>query len=1043
MKTLQMYFQCWVEVTRKKRYQDKWLTDETFFRAIKAQFPSLDSLDFNRGLLNKAISKCCGPVLDDFTESNQSGRFRRQAKGLDPYGNPRRTIWGYFITTPGGLVARPGEGKRSFLSLLMDETINNHYSVARGVPTVVDLTTEIQEVASAKRKAKAHIEAEDDRKKHKQHAPPGPESAKLVEESYWQSPEAKKLFLGSTSDNRDVVKVLEERIDRLQSANRTDDGWKDLIAKHDKDLLCSQYDIFMIRQRCSILCLAYTFALEEMNSARWIEDCCVQAIFESSRVGIDAATNERTVAGWNILLRSNREHFPHPNNKIHKAKKPLPDLLEYFQDEISSPWHQYCIEHLADLTIEMARNQLISKIIPEAVVRSNSESVDSTNSSEAAPAPADTEDKEESKDNEEEKQEEQQRLERRRTVKDCLLKHYTTSPISLSTAWRWIRRLGFSYDNRKKTFFVDGHERPNVVFHRNQFCKEYLAKLEPRCHRWIQVTKETVEGWRREKKKSEFNENAKGYTYRSENGVEMIEFHVDDHDFLHGLAIEMGYGLYGGNLSVRRPPGSKPLMLFGQDESVFNQFLLGNRQWVGPAGQRALLPKTDGLGIMLSAFQSRETGFGLNLSATQLSEINETRRGKSYVDADAAIAINGQAMKKDLLNSPFVIYFELGANNEGYWTYNHMSIQFEDCVDCLKVVYPHFDFAFLFDHSQGHAKKLSNGLDAYNMNKNYGGVQPKMRESMIKESDGYLGMNPRTLNVGDIQSFIFKSTDDGPFWMSQAERQLNRHDRVLPPPPGPLRMRNKTISELRSDLGHLNILSHRRNYRLTELQEFARTHGIEAKTVRTREKKGWENQPKGLMQVLWERGWIDESQLDKYTMETATDANGEALEAGSEDWNLKHLMAGCLDFAEELTALQHVGSQLGVNVIITPKFHAELAGEGVEYSWGVAKGTYRRKPLDSKKGKESFKRLVDEVTSRDILTIETIRKLSRRARAYVCAYFALFESKNKGNGDVKLTLPLIERLVKAFKTHRAAIDFDSAFVNGFVPSMKDGVIVIE
>ena len=123
-----------------------------------------------------------------------------------------------------------------------------------------------------------------------------------------------------------------------------------------------------------------------------------------------------------------------------------------------------------------------------------------------------------------------------------------------------------------------------------------------------------------------------------------------------------------------------------------------------------------------------------------------------------------------------------------------MSIQFEDCVDCLKVVYPHFDFSFLFDHSQGHAKTLSNGLDAYSMNKGYGGVQPQMRESMIKDHDGYLGMHRRTLNVDDIQSFIFLPTDDGPFWMTEAEREVNRHDRIFPSPPGASRMRNKTIS---------------------------------------------------------------------------------------------------------------------------------------------------------------------------------------------------------------------------------------------------------
>jgi hypothetical protein len=31
-------------------------------------------------------------------------------------------------------------------------------------------------------------------------------------------------------------------------------------------------------------------------------------------------------------------------------------------------------------------------------------------------------------------------------------------------------------------------------------------------------------------------------------------------------------------------------------------------------------------------------------------------------------------------------------------------------------------------------------------------------------------------------------------------------------------------------------------------------------------------------------------------------------------------MASCLDFAEEVTALQHVGNELGVSVLITPKF---------------------------------------------------------------------------------------------------------------------------
>jgi hypothetical protein len=41
MKKLLMYYQCWLEVTKQQWYWDKWLTDETYFQAIKAKFPMI------------------------------------------------------------------------------------------------------------------------------------------------------------------------------------------------------------------------------------------------------------------------------------------------------------------------------------------------------------------------------------------------------------------------------------------------------------------------------------------------------------------------------------------------------------------------------------------------------------------------------------------------------------------------------------------------------------------------------------------------------------------------------------------------------------------------------------------------------------------------------------------------------------------------------------------------------------------------------------------------------------------------------------------
>jgi len=48
----------------------------------------------------------------------------------------------------------------------------------------------------------------------------------------------------------------------------------------------------------------------------------------------------------------------------------------------------------------------------------------------------------------------------------------------------------------------------------------------------------------------------------------------------------------------------------------------------------------------------------------------------------------GEKQKTALTSSPFVLEFEYGANAEGYWVYEHMVLQLEDCVDCLKVLYP-------------------------------------------------------------------------------------------------------------------------------------------------------------------------------------------------------------------------------------------------------------------------------------------------------------------------------------------------------------------
>ena len=58
-----------------------------------------------------------------------------------------------------------------------------------------------------------------------------------------------------------------------------------------------------------------------------------------------------------------------------------------------------------------------------------------------------------------------------------------------------------------------------------------------------------------------------------------------------------------------------------------------------------------------------------------------------------------------------------------------------------------------------------------------------------------------------------------------------------------------------------------------------------------------------------------------------------------------------LDFDEEETMLQSMGRKMGALIDRTPKCHPELAGEGIEYSWGCAKNYYRRLQLEEEKEK--------------------------------------------------------------------------------------------
>ena len=87
---------------------------------------------------------------------------------------------------------------------------------------------------------------------------------------------------------------------------------------------------------------------------------------------------------------------------------------------------------------------------------------------------------------------------------------------------------------------------------------------------------------------------------------------------------------------------------------------MSKKSWVGPNGETNIVPKDDGLGIVISAFQSREFGFGQEVTDEQLKKVNEKREGQKYKDITAAIEVGAhkQGLKPPLTKSPFVQWFE-------------------------------------------------------------------------------------------------------------------------------------------------------------------------------------------------------------------------------------------------------------------------------------------------------------------------------------------------------------------------------------------------
>ena len=798
-------------------------------------------------------------------------------------------------------------------------------------------------------------------------------------------------------DYEDIVKNhIYDQIELLQNANLYLDGYKFVIDDKDRQESCSPHQINCIRNKCKFLALFLHLLLGDYETTDNLLSIAKSTADKINQIHLIDFLPSKKRCKNNFIIRDpkmildwyrnfcDKDCFVNPG-KVKTNKVKVPSLLNANPDLHKAIIH-FCRENINTLTVDDVHSFLLTDALPKLAAEIR----------------------------------EERKLDLHMYNIDHLLAEYGLRTLNVRTVQNWMKNLGFKYEPRRKTYYVDSHESKENVKYRSKFIEKYF-EYEILAYRWYSITPDTRQQMIEMGKIS----SEIGYKYEVE-GETYYEYHVDDHpDFQ--MACE--HLEFGGNLSVRKPPDKKPIQMWGQDEAIMKQYLFTLLSWTLPDGSKPLVPKDEGDGVMLSAFTSRELGFGFTVPPNILDEVNKKRENEKYSDEDAATILFGTAKKTKLTTSPFVRELEYGANKEGYWTYDNMLVQFEDCVDVLKVMYPQFDFVFLLDHSNGHDHLRPNGLNLNKISVRYGGKQPIMRDAVIDDPTLFGPFHDATykLQLGSTQKMQFDEFDEGPCYLDESERHNSRNDIDT----GKVRRKEVLKLDLIKALKSKGVGDPCGNK--DKIRELAVKHNIPLEFDSPIIKEGWVGKAKGSLQILYERGWVDPTKIRKYTAKGPKITN--KLNTGTKEnpYSINELMQKQSDFQSELTLLQYHAQKLGVALERSPKCHPEIAGEGIEYGWALSKMDYRQSLMAAKKSKESFQKLVKKCTDNSTtLSVKRMRYCSKRARDYMVLYQAV-EKMNLDDEDgigiqmnkhaiLEGSMKLYRRLQKTKKTHRSVIE---------------------
>jgi hypothetical protein len=143
----------------------------------------------------------------------------------------------------------------------------------------------------------------------------------IQQQTYWDSPEALKLFLPAEGD-ASVLACIERRIQLFAAVVDTLEGWRLVIDGGDPDNRCSSQHVFEIRKRCQLLCQALVFAKNNMSTIpcpgrrRWPwSECCDAACKHLNPSGNRYARSGQSLRRHHSLFIQ-KDIFPHPDPDV-------------------------------------------------------------------------------------------------------------------------------------------------------------------------------------------------------------------------------------------------------------------------------------------------------------------------------------------------------------------------------------------------------------------------------------------------------------------------------------------------------------------------------------------------------------------------------------------------------------------------------------------------------------------------------------------------------------------------------------------------------